>query len=56
VVKARDRRPPWQQVTETFAAAIESGGLAPGEELPSITELSALSGIGTGGPMPLRAG
>jgi DNA-binding transcriptional regulator YhcF (GntR family) len=48
VVKARDRRPPWQQVTETFAEAIESGSLAPGDELPSITELSVLQGIGTG--------
>jgi DNA-binding transcriptional MocR family regulator len=28
--------------------AIKSGRLAPGDELPSITELSALQGIGTG--------
>ncbi len=28
--------------------AIRSGGLVPGDELPSITELSALQGIGTG--------
>jgi DNA-binding transcriptional regulator YhcF (GntR family) len=48
VIKARDRRPAWQQVTETFAEAIESGSLAPGDELPSIIELSASQGIGTG--------
>ena len=48
MIKARDRRPPWQQVTEALADAIESGSLAPGDELPSITELSALQGIGTG--------
>ena len=44
----RDRRPAWRQVTETLTAAIQSGALAPGDELPSITELSALQGIGTG--------
>ena len=48
VVKARNRRPASQQVTETLAEAIQSGSLAPGDELPSITELSALQGIGTG--------
>ena len=31
-----------------FTEAIRSGILAPGDELPSITELSALQGIGTG--------
>ena len=48
VIKARDRRPAWQQVTEMLAEAIESGSIAAGDELPSITELSALQGIGTG--------
>ena len=48
VIKARDRRPAWQQVTEMLAEAIRSGSLAPGDELPSITELSALQAIGTG--------
>ena len=33
---------------ETLAEAIRSGALARGDELPSITELSALQGIGTG--------
>jgi integrase/DNA-binding transcriptional regulator YhcF (GntR family) len=47
-VNPRDRRPAWQQVTETLTEAIRSGILAPGNELPSITELSALQGIGTG--------
>jgi len=47
-IKARDRRPAAQQVTEMLAEAIRSGSLAPGDELPSITELSALQGIGTG--------
>ena len=48
VIKARDRRPASQQVTEMLAEAIQSGNLAPGDELPSITELSTLQGIGTG--------
>ena len=41
-------RPAWQQVSETLAEAIQSGTLAPGDELPSITELSTRQGIGTG--------
>jgi len=41
-------QPAWQQIVGTLAGAIRSGTLAPGEELPSITELSALQGIGTG--------
>jgi integrase len=48
VVNARDPRPAWLQVAETFTEAIRSGTLAPGDELPSIAELSALQGIGTG--------
>ena len=48
VIKARDRRPVSQQVTEMLVEAIQSGSLAPGDELPSITELSTLQGIGTG--------
>ena len=47
-INPRDPRPGWQQVTETLTEAIRSGILAPGDELPSITELSALQGIGTG--------
>ncbi|MBV9794982.1 MAG: GntR family transcriptional regulator [Actinobacteria bacterium] len=43
-----DSRPAWQQVSDMLAEAIRSGNLAPGDELPSITELSALQGIGTG--------
>ena len=43
-----DSRPAWGQVSGTLAEAIQSGLLAPGDELPSITELSALQGIGTG--------
>ena len=48
VINPRDRRAPWQQVTGILAEAIRSGILAPGDELPSITELSARQGIGTG--------
>jgi integrase len=48
VVNPRDPRPAWQQVAETLTGAIQSGILAPGDELPSITELSVLQGIGTG--------
>jgi integrase/DNA-binding transcriptional regulator YhcF (GntR family) len=47
-VNPRDPRPAWQQVTATLTEAIRSGLLGPGDELPSITELSALQGIGTG--------
>ena len=47
-INPRDSRPAWQQVAETLADAIESGFIVPGDELPSITELSALQGIGTG--------
>jgi DNA-binding transcriptional regulator YhcF (GntR family) len=47
-ISPRDPRPAWQQVTATLTEAIRSGILAPGDELPSITELSALPGIGTG--------
>jgi DNA-binding transcriptional regulator YhcF (GntR family) len=47
-VNPRDSRPAWQQVTETLTEAIQSDSLRPGDELPSITELSALQGIGTG--------
>jgi integrase len=43
-----DRRPAAQQVAGMLAEVIQSGRLAPGDELPSITELSALQGIGTG--------
>jgi integrase len=47
-INPRDSRPAWQQVTATLTVAIQSGILAPGDELPSITEVSALQGIGTG--------
>jgi len=47
-INPRDSRPAWQQVTATLTAAIRSGILVPGDELPSITEVSALQGIGTG--------
>lgn len=48
VIRARDRRPAPQQVADMLAEAIHSGSLAPGDELPSITEFSARQGIGTG--------
>jgi hypothetical protein len=44
-INPRDSRPAWQQA---LAEAIRAGVLAPGDELPSITELSALQDIGTG--------
>ena len=47
-VNPRDRRPAWQQVNAALTEAIRSRILAPGDELPSITEVSALQGIGTG--------
>jgi integrase/DNA-binding transcriptional regulator YhcF (GntR family) len=47
-INLHDSRPAWQQVSETLAEAIRSGLLAPGDELPSTTELSALQAIGTG--------
>jgi len=47
-VNPRDSRPAWKQVAETLTEAIGSGILVPGDELPSITELSSLQDIGTG--------
>ena len=47
-INPRDSRPAWQQVAATLTEAVRSGSLAPGDELPSITEVSALQGIGTG--------
>ncbi len=48
MINPRDPRPAGQQVTETLTEAIQSGSLAPGDELPLITELSAPQSIGTG--------
>jgi integrase len=48
VINPGDHRPAWQQVATSLTEAIRSGILAPGDELPSITELSVLQGIGTG--------
>jgi integrase len=47
-VDPADPRPGWQQVRATLTAAIRSRALAPGDELGSITEVSALQHIGTG--------
>jgi integrase/DNA-binding transcriptional regulator YhcF (GntR family) len=43
-----DHRPGWKQVAAAFTEAITSGALLPGDEMPSITEVNALQGIGTG--------
>jgi DNA-binding transcriptional MocR family regulator len=48
VIDPGDPRSSWRQVTGTLAEAIRSGNRAPGDELPSITGMSALQGIGTG--------
>src|SRR6201987_3437490 len=47
-INPRNRPPAWQPVAATQPSATESGILAPGDELPAITEVSALQGIGTG--------
>src|SRR6185437_6890223 len=47
-INPRDPRSGRRQVAAMLTQAIQSGILAPGDELPSITELSALQGIGTG--------
>jgi integrase len=47
-INSRDRRPAWQQVSATLTESIRSGSLVPGDELPAITEVSTLQGIGTG--------
>ena len=47
-VNRDDSRPAWRQVSETLAEAIQAGLLVPGDELPSIIELSILQAIGTG--------
>lgn len=44
-VAPADRRPGWKQVRAALTEAIQSGRLAPGDELPSITEANALQGI-----------
>jgi integrase/DNA-binding transcriptional regulator YhcF (GntR family) len=46
-VDPADPRPAWEQVRATVADAIQSGTLAPGDELGSITEVSALQHVGT---------
>jgi integrase len=43
-----DPRPGWEQVADQLRQGIESGRLSPGDELPSIADLKALQGIGTG--------
>ena len=48
VINPRDPRPAWQQVTDDADRGHPVRGPRPGDELPSITELSALQGIGTG--------
>jgi len=53
-INPQDSRPAWQQVSETLADAIRSGLLAPGDELPSITELSALQAVGAVPGTPCR--
>src|SRR4029077_15859727 len=47
-INPRDPRSGRREVAAVLIEAIQSGILAPGDELPSITELSALQGIGTG--------
>jgi integrase len=47
-INPRDSRPDWQQITVALTEAIRSGILAPGDELPSITDLNARQGTGTG--------
>jgi integrase len=47
-VDPSDHRPGWKQVADTFAEAIASGVLLPGDEMPSITEVKAQQGVGTG--------
>jgi integrase len=47
-VDPADPRPAWRQVSAILTEAVQSGMLAPGDELPSITEASTLQGIGTG--------
>lgn len=46
-VEPHDRRPAWQQIADTFRAAICCGQFMPGETLPSVREIKALQGIKT---------
>ncbi len=47
-ISPTDSRPAWRQVAGMLADAIRSGAVIPGDELPSITEVSKLHEIGTG--------
>lgn len=43
-----DPRPPYLQVADELRALIESGELAPGEQLPALPALEAEYGVSTG--------
>lgn len=43
-----DPRPPFRQIADTLREAIESGELAPGEQLPSLLSLSGEYGVSMG--------
>lgn len=42
---AREPIPPWRQIADRVTAAITSGALAPGQKLPSETELRQTYGV-----------
>jgi integrase len=44
-VERGTRRPGWRQVAETIREAAGSGGLAPGEQVPSVRELAGRNGV-----------
>ncbi|MGO9779458.1 MAG: hypothetical protein ACLPQY_06740 [Streptosporangiaceae bacterium] len=54
-INPHDSAQAWRQVCETLAKAIRVGLLAPGDELPSVSELSAQQVIGMGARQRTRA-
>jgi len=40
VLNTRDPKPIYEQITDNFRRLIASGGIAPGEQLPSVRELA----------------
>ena len=40
-----DRLPIWSQLKEQLSAVISSGGMAPGERIPSVRDLAADAGV-----------
>jgi GntR family transcriptional regulator len=45
-IEPRGERPPYRQVADTIAAAIDRGELRPGQAIPSEKDIQDLTGVG----------